>query len=644
MALETGDVTQKDAPYIPPPTPEQTDPGRGSVGGDTETPAVTATLDPDVPAPIDTSGLSVIATIGVGGASFDRPLPDDWAAPTTPSIIDTLGQFLPTAEGMEKARQADIKYAHDKGVADEFFARQQEDRDRDFYRAMKSRLEQESASIQDIKPWNPVTMAPPKHDLWEQFGSPAFLIAMMASSFTAMPMVSALNSGAAAMNAINQGDLDAYNRAFDEWKANTNLAIQRHNLEHTEFEDIGQLWDKDQQAGKARLANYLTRIDDRRKLALLNAGMDDELWKSVSATHDAFGNIIKTIPEMLKTKAMVDTLNKDERWTKGTDRMGAYTDALRKIKEAETAGRYGLTLTAQQQARINERVMDWQTRNPKRSDESDEDYAKRRDDAIDDITRQVISSYKPLEERKVNLSEWKAQEDKRHHEVTEQVQQGKLTVDQARQQEDARHKQVQDDIAAGRLSKEVTAEAEKERHDKAMEDIAKLAKTQLTPNKAAELRIASDRYRTGVETIDKLLALIKKHVGAVGAAGYATRAAESLSNVIAGSSASDRKEIERLLNELQMLTPRLITESTSRPMASEHEHVSSVVGGLKAGDTRPNVLRNLEDLRVQLVTIKGKMDDIISGKPFEPDTDIKTETPKTDSEPEWKRGIPTGTP
>jgi len=186
------------------------------------------------------------------------------------------------------------------------------------------------------------------------------------------------------------------------------------------------------------------------------------------------------------------------------------------------------------------------------------------------------------------------------------------------------------------LAKDITAEQEKERHDKAMEEISKAKATQLTANKSADLRIASDRYKTGIETIDKLIKLIKKNVGAVGAAGYATRSAESLSNLL-GSNATDRREAESLINELQTIAPRLITESTSRPLAGEHEKVIKVVRGLNAGDTRRNALRNWNDLREQFVRMRENINGIIEGKPFEAPEE-KTDTPKGDSQPEWSRG------
>ena len=90
--------------------------------------------------------------------------------------------------------------------------------------------------MDDIKPWNAEKeLNNRKTDLWEQFGSPGFIIAMLASSFTAMPMNSALNAGAAAMNAINSGDMDKYHKAFDAWKENSSLTLKRLDLEEKQF-------------------------------------------------------------------------------------------------------------------------------------------------------------------------------------------------------------------------------------------------------------------------------------------------------------------------------------------------------------------------------------------------------------------------
>ena len=629
MVLYTGDVTYKDPPRPPSradpevttdpatdtsspevttsssPGPEETDPAYP--------PIETASIDPGIPvAPVDTSGLGVIAQIAqTGGASFDNPLPDNWAAPTS-NIVDSLAQYLPTAEKIEQFRQTDIDLTKKKIAAEAYADRIQEERDRDFYRSMRSRLEQESASIQDIKPWNPVTMAPPKHDLWEQFGSPGFLIAMMASSFTAMPMVSALNSGAAAMNAINQGDLEGYNRAFDEWKANTDLAIKRHSLEHAEFEDIGQLWDKDIAQGKARMQSYLTQIGDKRKLALLDAGMDDEMWKSIDGVHSAFDHVIKTVGPMLEAKALVDAVQKDPRYTSGTDIIGAVTDAERKIVEAKNPWRTGMAKPGSMEAEVARQLGIYDADPANAEKPADQQRVERAAIASD-----VAKGWKPQATETAAAATSKAETAAKQAE-TAAKKEAASTPEQV--------KMAKDRIWTG-LHKEHPDWNERKLTDETEKEYAAVTNKHpgITANKAAELEIAADRYTTGIETIDKIVARMKKLVGSVGLAGHVFRAEESLGNILHFSNQTDRKEIERLINELQMLAPRLITESTARPMASEHEHVSKVVGGLGPGDTTPNVLANMTDLRSQLVRMRGKMEDIIQSKPFEPHTD-KTET------------------
>jgi hypothetical protein len=130
----------------------------------------------------------------------------------------------------------------------------------------------------DLKPWNAQeALAATKHNLWEEFGSPGFVFAMMASAFTAYPMVSALNGGAAAMNAINQGDMDAYNTAFDAWKENSKLVVDRHRMEQDYFNDIDKLRTDNFEDWKNETAIGLAKFNDERSLMLLHMGMFPEL-------------------------------------------------------------------------------------------------------------------------------------------------------------------------------------------------------------------------------------------------------------------------------------------------------------------------------------------------------------------------------
>lgn len=174
-------------------------------------------------------------------------------------------------------------------ITDEDRLSQQEEASQDQYRKFMAQLiKQEGVSADDLKPWNAEQeMAKRRTNLWEQFGSPGFVVAMLASAFTAKPMNSALQAGGAAMNAINQGDMNAYNKAFEAWKDNTDLAIKRMNMEHEQFQDIAALSKTDMEQFHERLQTMLTKYGDQRKLMMLNAGLDDEVVKSFAALGQA---------------------------------------------------------------------------------------------------------------------------------------------------------------------------------------------------------------------------------------------------------------------------------------------------------------------------------------------------------------------
>lgn len=169
------------------------------------------------------------------------------------------------------------KIGAEGAVTAEYERREKAERER-----MERLTKAEGVSPDDLKPWDPNTMAPPPTSLWDKFGSPGFVISMLASAFTAMPMNSALQAGGAAMDAINRGDQEGYKRAFDTWKINTDLVIKRQEMEHKAFEDIAKLRETDMTEWRAKMEGILRQFGDERKLILLQNGMDDELIQSES--------------------------------------------------------------------------------------------------------------------------------------------------------------------------------------------------------------------------------------------------------------------------------------------------------------------------------------------------------------------------
>src|ERR1700688_1435856 len=193
--------------------------------------------------------------------AFDAP---DSSPPLPPVATDSVGKGDSPASGgqappksfddltYDKVNAADLSLTKQK-IGAEAGMEAQRKRSDDAYAQRQERLiAAEGATMDDIKPWNAEKeLNDRKTNLWEQFGSPGFVIAMIASSFSGMPMNSALNAGAAAMNAINEGDMDKYHKAFDAWKENSNLTLKRLDLEEKQFGQIENLRIKTMESWRA---------------------------------------------------------------------------------------------------------------------------------------------------------------------------------------------------------------------------------------------------------------------------------------------------------------------------------------------------------------------------------------------------------
>jgi hypothetical protein len=138
----------------------------------------------------------------------------------------------------------------------------------------------EGIGPEELKPWD----ADKEHRRFETnplegFGSAGGLFAVIASAFTNAPMQNAIQGMAGAMNSIKEGNEEAYTRAFDSYKENQKLALERHKLQHEEYQDALSLMDHNMAAGQAKLRLLATKYGDQQTLTLLEHGMNDEVFK-----------------------------------------------------------------------------------------------------------------------------------------------------------------------------------------------------------------------------------------------------------------------------------------------------------------------------------------------------------------------------
>lgn len=243
---------------------------------------------------------------------------------------DKINKLIQTdKELMEK------KIGAEGAAAAELNRREKESRDR-----MEHLVKQEGISADQLKPWNQEQeLAKHQTSLWDQFGSPGFIIAMLGSAFSARPMDAALQSGGAALKAIQAGDQAGYEKAFDAWKTNTDLVIKRQEMQHREFEDLEHLRNTDIAAWRAKTEELLTRFGDERNLALLRQGYDDKVMQAISNQAQLTDQLKIAQNGIMEQKAISDAVMQTDDWkSKDPQRM---IKALSEVEARMAAAKKG---------------------------------------------------------------------------------------------------------------------------------------------------------------------------------------------------------------------------------------------------------------------------------------------------------------
>jgi len=167
-------------------------------------------------------------TLDIASAA-SPPVPFMDAGRLPPDTSQSIAKAAEDKEGrIYRSITRDARTALDAKIgADAAAERQREDKEKQYNDRMEKMIAAEGASLDELKnPWKPEEHQQ-QTGLWESFGSPGFLVAMMGSAFSAMPMNSALAAGGAALDAIHRSDNAAYEKAYKAWKDNTQLTLDR---------------------------------------------------------------------------------------------------------------------------------------------------------------------------------------------------------------------------------------------------------------------------------------------------------------------------------------------------------------------------------------------------------------------------------
>jgi hypothetical protein len=426
-----------------------------------------------------------------------------------------------------------------------------------------------------LKPWDAKEEArKTAYDPIEAFGSIGSVFGILASAFTHAPMANALNASAAAMEAVRAGKEDDFQRNFQAWKANNDLAVKRFEMERQHFTDAATLMDRDLAAGTRLASLNALRFGDQKAKLLLDMGMVKE-WYELQESRAKLGEEnIRLNGEITQDSLRRKVLETDPGWNVGNDPSKPPVDprlvAVRRLEAFNRA--YGVKETPQQ-----ELMGRWFFEHPEGTAEEAADYYK------DTFVRQPQT---------LSAQQFQA--------VDDLVEQGVPREEAIRRVTQASAKPASGG-QPGMGKEEALAVEELLRANPGMsrtEAIAQVKRSAatITGNKADDIRSRIDLFDNSTTKIDAALETLNKHVLSAGLAGRVTRMGERVGNIF-GSSDTDREQFMRDIKYLQTLAPQLLTDRHGRPLSSEAGSISDIIGGLSLGDTTANTIRSLEEVK-----------------------------------------------
>jgi hypothetical protein len=159
----------------------------------------------------------------------------------------------------------------------------------------------------------------------EAFGSFGSVFAIAASAFTHTPIINALNGSAAAMQAIKNRDEESYNQAYDAWKENIHVALDRHNMQHQDYQDAFDKMKNNMAEGQAMLTATAAKYGDQASTLMHEAGLYEHLGGLQESRANAARGLLTVLPDLQRKNLEVQSTF-------------ALTNAQKELNEAQQSG------------------------------------------------------------------------------------------------------------------------------------------------------------------------------------------------------------------------------------------------------------------------------------------------------------------
>lgn len=165
------------------------------------------------------------------------------------------------------------------------------------YEADRLDVDKSKAAIEpiNVKKWSE---KPPEMDPLQKFFSFGSAFGILASSFTHQPWQNMMNASAAAISASRKGDLENYKSAYEAWKENAKLMLERHQTQYQDYQAAVSKMQTDVTAGTAMLREMGTKYGDQVALTMSEHGMDQELAQVQQSRANAARGMLQLWPQL----------------------------------------------------------------------------------------------------------------------------------------------------------------------------------------------------------------------------------------------------------------------------------------------------------------------------------------------------------
>lgn len=467
--------------------------------------------------------------------------------------------------------------------------------DRDQAR-MERAFKAEGIEPETLKPWD----ADKEHRKFESdpiqgIGSVGGIFAVIASAFTKAPATNAIEGMAGAINAIKQGNEAAYNRAYDSYKQNTKLALDRQKIQHEQYQDATSLMQTNMAAGSAKMHNLAAKFGDQNTLMLLEHGMNKELFEMQAARVSAADQWLQYSEKLTKhdfQKLAIDEIKKNPPQT-GNPVQDKMQMAAQIQRIYDGNGKYG---TAEQEA-VGKYVMAHQN-----------DPADKFADGLAEVHQQFSAKAQNIEGYQSAKQQYRDAHEGQEPPADEDaklLQQFGLSGRPGGGATGA-GKTLTNDRTINKDAEEHKAKQKKEHPDWDETKLDQDRDSYVKQRKAATATLSGNRIddiQSKIDQTDNIvreskanLDFLHQYKGGAGLMGKIMRGEEIAENITGAGTQTDRVAFRRRVHELQEMVPRIITDANGRPLKAAQDKVDDFVAGLNAGDTGANTIRAYEDL------------------------------------------------